>query len=505
MVNCWLSTRPTHLLRRPRKSMGIATDNCLSRQQAVSMWRWRLTVRSPQLRAHTRVVVSPRGEPLMATTVVHGALGEGWNDATENQVPDWIQVDFAGSKTIDEISVFSLHDNYTQENTPTETQTFTLYGLLAFDVQYWNGSTWVTIPGGSVTGNNKVWRKFTFSPITTNRIRVFINTVPDAWSRVVEIQAFGTSASGEKVRWLVPDHLGTPRIIVDQTGSLAGIKRHDYLPFGEELFAGAGGRTAAMGYAADGVRQQFTSKERDIETGLDYFGARYYSSTQGRFSGVDPGNYQARLDLSAPQSWNAYSYVDNNPLVRVDPDGKGFFDKLKNWLLWDVWGEEEDVKREEEKRRSDLLRNADQNGGIIIMSPVTGQYVRVYPSEMNRANVWLWSNAVYYWQEQGGGYHQLTPDQLASVIDIKNYAKQIADGHSWSKHQKEFPGWDKQKCTDKIDETVREAKGSNVRNLSAGARHTGTIKRKWLLFVIQRTLTAARPSDQRMAKLILIT
>jgi YD repeat-containing protein len=96
--------------------------------------------------------------------------GEGWNDATPNSVPDWIQVDFAGSKTIDEISVFSLHDNYTQENTPTETQTFTLYGLLAFDVQYWNGSSWTTILGGSVTGNNKVWRQFTFSPITTSRI-----------------------------------------------------------------------------------------------------------------------------------------------------------------------------------------------------------------------------------------------------------------------------------------------------------------------------------------------
>jgi len=105
--------------------------------------------------------------------------GEGWNDATPNVVPDWIQVNFAGSKTLDEISVFSLHDNYTQENTPTETQTFTLYGLLAFDVQYWNGSSWITIPGGSVTGNNKVWRKFTFSPITTNKIRVWINQVPD--------------------------------------------------------------------------------------------------------------------------------------------------------------------------------------------------------------------------------------------------------------------------------------------------------------------------------------
>jgi hypothetical protein len=155
--------------------------------------------------------------------------GEGWNDATPDVVPDWIQVDFAGSKSIDEIDVFSLHDNYTQENTPTETQTFTLYGLLAFDVQYWNGSSWTTVPGGSVTGNNKVWRKFTFSPITTSKIRVYINQVPDSWSRVVEIQAFGTSAGGEKVQWLVPDHLGTPRIILDQTGSLFSVRRHDYV------------------------------------------------------------------------------------------------------------------------------------------------------------------------------------------------------------------------------------------------------------------------------------
>jgi hypothetical protein len=79
---------------------------------------------------------------------------EGWNDNTPNSMLDWIQVDFAGSKTIDEISVFSLHDNYTQENTPTETQTFTLYGLLNFNAEYWNGSSWVTVPGGSATGNN---------------------------------------------------------------------------------------------------------------------------------------------------------------------------------------------------------------------------------------------------------------------------------------------------------------------------------------------------------------
>lgn len=245
---------------------------------------------------------------------------EGWNDNTPNVVPDWIQVDFAGSKTIDEISVFGLHDNYTVENTPTETQTFTLYGLIAFNVQYWNGSSWVTIPNGNVTGNNKVWRKFTFSPITTSKIRVTINQVPDSWSRVVEIQAFGTSAGGEKVQWLVHDQVGTPRMILDQTGSLANVRRHDYLPFGEELFAGAGGRTVAQGYAGDGVRQQFTSKERDTETALDYSLARYYSPVQGRFTSPDP------LDASGhaivPQSWNRYSYVLNNPLKLTDPDGE---------------------------------------------------------------------------------------------------------------------------------------------------------------------------------------
>lgn len=50
--------------------------------------------------------------------------------------------------------------------------------------------------------------------------------------------------------WLVPDHLGTPRMIVNKSGSLASIKRHDYLPFGEEL-SGTGSRTAAMGYTVD--------------------------------------------------------------------------------------------------------------------------------------------------------------------------------------------------------------------------------------------------------------
>jgi RHS repeat-associated protein len=127
----------------------------------------------------------------------------------------------------------------------------------------------------------------------------------------------GGGSGGANVHWLVADHLGTPRMIVDQTGTLANLKRHDYLPFGEELFAG---RTAPIGYSGgDGVRQQFTSKERDNETGLDYFLARYYGATQGRFTSADPLNASARRQN--PQTWNRYSYVLNRPLSLIDPNG----------------------------------------------------------------------------------------------------------------------------------------------------------------------------------------
>jgi RHS repeat-associated protein len=81
------------------------------------------------------------------------------------------------------------------------------------------------------------------------------------------------------------------------------------------------GRTMAQGYGVyDGVRHQFTGKERDTETGLDYFGARYYSSVQGRFTSVDPS--RKSIDINNPQTWNRYSYALNNPLAYVDRNGK---------------------------------------------------------------------------------------------------------------------------------------------------------------------------------------
>jgi RHS repeat-associated protein len=66
---------------------------------------------------------------------------------------------------------------------------------------------------------------------------------------------------------------------------------------------------------------RFTGKERDAETGLDYFGARYMSSAQGRFTSPDLPLYDQHP--TDPQSWNLYSYVRNNPLIYTDPDGRG--------------------------------------------------------------------------------------------------------------------------------------------------------------------------------------
>lgn len=132
------------------------------------------------------------------------------------------------------------------------------------------------------------------------------------------VLAAWSSGSSTQINWLVSDQLGSPRMIFDQSGSLATVSRHDYLPFGEELLANTGGRTQAQGYTlSDNVRQKFTEKERDNETGLDFFEARYYASTPGRFTSAD----SVAGTLTNPASLNLYSYTLNNPVNFTDPTG----------------------------------------------------------------------------------------------------------------------------------------------------------------------------------------
>ena len=124
------------------------------------------------------------------------------------------------------------------------------------------------------------------------------------------------------------DHLGSTRLVTDGNGAV--VSRRDLFPFGEEIPANAtfancqlvtdGG--AATTYNQEfGVYQKFTGKERDTESGLDYFGARYMSSAQGRFTSPDPLFFQKEM-LVDPQRWNLYAYVRDNPLRLVDPTGE---------------------------------------------------------------------------------------------------------------------------------------------------------------------------------------
>jgi RHS repeat-associated protein len=146
--------------------------------------------------------------------------------------------------------------------------------------------------------------------------------------------------------------LGSTRVVTDQNQAVKA--RHDYLPFGEEIASDKGGRSGVTGYtAADSIRQQFTSKERDIESGMDYFLARYYSASQGRFTSPDEftggpdelfdfaddasDNPTFYADLFDPQTVNKYQYCLNNPFKYVDPTGhqekKSLTQRLKETVL----------------------------------------------------------------------------------------------------------------------------------------------------------------------------
>jgi RHS repeat-associated protein len=105
------------------------------------------------------------------------------------------------------------------------------------------------------------------------------------------------------------DHPKTVAVITDGAGNIKA--ESDYYPWGGEL----------QFLNNDSNHYKFTGKERDAETGLDYFGARYYSSGQARWVSADPVTVKIDRMLD-PQRLNLYAYARNNPTKYVDDDGK---------------------------------------------------------------------------------------------------------------------------------------------------------------------------------------
>lgn len=106
-----------------------------------------------------------------------------------------------------------------------------------------------------------------------------------------------------------PDHLGSPTLITDASGNV--VAESSFLPFGATL-------------SGNKDRYGFTGQENDVESGLQYFNARYYSPSLSRFTQPDP----VIPDVYDPQSLNRYAYARNNPVKYVDPSGNFFWDFL---------------------------------------------------------------------------------------------------------------------------------------------------------------------------------
>jgi RHS repeat-associated protein len=118
-------------------------------------------------------------------------------------------------------------------------------------------------------------------------------------------------SSGE-VDYYFADHLGTSRIVTNATGTI--LDDSDFYPFGGERTIT---NTCPQNY-------KFQGKERDTETGNDDFGARYYSSSFGRWLSPDWSAIPAPVpyaDLTNPQTLNLYQFVKNDPETFTDPDG----------------------------------------------------------------------------------------------------------------------------------------------------------------------------------------
>ncbi|HWC98257.1 MAG TPA: RHS repeat-associated core domain-containing protein, partial [Candidatus Sulfopaludibacter sp.] len=144
---------------------------------------------------------------------------------------------------------------------------------------------------------------------------------------------YSTTNTGDGgTSYLTADHLGSTR-----HGTGKPLHRLDCAPIGEGLSTYSYRGTAATYISTGGPTMKFTGKERDAETGLDYFGARYFSAAQGRFISPDwsatpqPVPY---ANLGDPQTLNLYSYVRNNPLSNRDANGHCGTSSL----CWQIFG-----------------------------------------------------------------------------------------------------------------------------------------------------------------------
>lgn len=159
------------------------------------------------------------------------------------------------------------------------------------------------------------------------------------------------------------DHLGSIRRTLNTAGNT--VSAQDYYAYGEII----PGRSYINGALIN--KYKFTEKERDSETNLDYFGARYYDSELGRWLQVDP------LADKYP-GWSPYNYAVNNSIRLIDTDGKAVFDPL--WSSEHGWISGIDAKALTLSTMYNALNGNTQQLGYDVRNasnPISQEYLRI--------------------------------------------------------------------------------------------------------------------------------
>jgi len=190
-------------------------------------------------------------------------------------------------------------------------------------------ATGIRVAKGSLTSFSCNFATNGFTPTASyvlgpGGVQVTEYAVSGATSNWVHTNAFSggkiqATYDGTDTTFYLGDWLGSKRVEVGASGCATG---YASLAYGDGLTTvSLPGFTAC---ASDATEHHFTGKERDTESGNDYFGARYYASSMGRFMSPDWSAKEEPVPyamMDNPQTLNLYAYVGNNPLSRVDADG----------------------------------------------------------------------------------------------------------------------------------------------------------------------------------------
>ena len=166
-------------------------------------------------------------------------------------------------------------------------------------------------------GGFEIYRKYRGDGTTVLLERKTLHIMDDKQRiALVETRTQGSDKAPQKlIRYQLGNHLGTVCLELDDQAQI--VSYEEYYPFGSTSYQAMNGRVETP------KRYRYTGKERDEESGLYYYGARYYACWLGRWTSSDPIFWEQH---SGHEKYtNSYEYVENRPIVAIDPDGRIVF------------------------------------------------------------------------------------------------------------------------------------------------------------------------------------